>query len=137
MNSSKERTNEFVFTSMQRVFIRFLEEIEDARQAFRNYLTFRNKGNNLCKRERCDWLSSRWKFNDWFSKRAKGQLILKCLFGGFNFFQKTNENTSHTSKNEFIRSFFGRIRGLTVCFPNHLTFIKQLIFRPSYSPSIS
>ena len=25
----------------------------------------------------------------------KGQLISKCLFGVFNFFQKTNENTSH------------------------------------------
>ena len=25
---------------------------------------------------------------------AKGQLISKCLFGGFNFFQKTNENKS-------------------------------------------
>ena len=36
----------------------------------------------------------------------KGQIISKCLFGVFNFFQKTNENTSHSSKNEFIRSFF-------------------------------
>ena len=36
----------------------------------------------------------------------KGQLISKCLFVDFNFFQKTNENTSHISKNEFIRSFF-------------------------------
>ena len=39
----------------------------------------------------------------------KGQIISKCLFGVFNFFQKTNENTSHISKNELIRSFFGRI----------------------------
>ena len=30
-------------------------------------------------------------------------------FGIFNFFQKTNKNTSHSSKKEFIRSFFGRI----------------------------
>ena len=37
--------NEFVFTSMRRVFIRFLEEIEDSKKAFRNYLTFRRKGN--------------------------------------------------------------------------------------------
>ena len=35
-----------------------------------------------------------------------GQIISKRLFGGFNFFQKTNENTSHSSKNEFICSFF-------------------------------
>ena len=37
---------------------------------------------------------------------TKGQIISKCLFGVFNFFQKTNENISHTSKNEFIHSFF-------------------------------
>ena len=48
--------------------------------------------------------------------KDKGQIISKCLFGVFNFFQKTNENTSHTSKNEFIRSFFGRIHGLKFAF---------------------
>ena len=47
---------------------------------------------------------------------AKGQLISKCLFGDFNFFQKTNENTLHSSKNEFICSFFGRIHRLTIFF---------------------
>ena len=46
----------------------------------------------------------------------KGQIILKCLFGVFNFFQKRNENTSHTSKNEFICLFFGRIHSLTIGF---------------------
>ena len=40
MNSSKKRTNEFVFTCMGRVFVRFLEEIEESKKAFRNYLTF-------------------------------------------------------------------------------------------------
>ena len=40
MDSSKKQTNEFVFTSMRRVFVRFLEEIEDSKKAFRNYLTF-------------------------------------------------------------------------------------------------
>ena len=48
----------------------------------------------------------------------KGQLISKCLFGAFNFFQTTNENTLHSSKNEFIHLFFERIQGLTVCFRN-------------------
>ena len=38
VNSSK---NEFVFTSMRRVFVCFLEEIEDSKKAFRNYLTFK------------------------------------------------------------------------------------------------
>ena len=42
VNSSKKQTNEFVFTSMRRVFVRFLEEIEDSKKAFRNYLTIRN-----------------------------------------------------------------------------------------------
>ena len=41
MNSSKKRTNEFVFTTMQRVFVRFLEEIEVNKKTFRNYLSFR------------------------------------------------------------------------------------------------
>ena len=34
VNSSKKRTNEFVFTTMRRVFVRFLEEIEDSKKAF-------------------------------------------------------------------------------------------------------
>ena len=34
--------NEFVFTSMRRVFVRFLEEIEDTKKTFQNYLTFKN-----------------------------------------------------------------------------------------------
>ena len=49
---------------------------------------------------------------------SKGQLISKYLFGVFNFFQKTNVNTSYSSKNEFIRSFFGRIHGFTIFFRN-------------------
>ena len=36
VNSSKKRTNEFVFTTMQRVFVRFLEEIEVTKKTFRN-----------------------------------------------------------------------------------------------------
>ena len=40
-DSSKKWKNEFVFTTMLRVFIRFLEEIENSKKAFRNYLTFR------------------------------------------------------------------------------------------------
>ena len=44
--------NEFVFTSMRRVFIRFLEEIEDSKKTFRNYLTFRHK-----KREEMTWVT--------------------------------------------------------------------------------
>ena len=40
VNSSKKRTNEFIFTTMQHVFVRFLEEIEDTKKTFQNYLTF-------------------------------------------------------------------------------------------------
>ena len=35
--------NEFIFTSIRHVFFRFLEEIEDSKKVFRNYLTFSEK----------------------------------------------------------------------------------------------
>ena len=47
-----------------------------------------------------------------------GPIISKCLCRVLNFFQITNINTSDTSKNEYICSFYGRIHGLTVCFRN-------------------
>ena len=34
VNSSKKRRNEFVFTTMRRVFVRLLEEIEDTKKHF-------------------------------------------------------------------------------------------------------
>ena len=34
VNSSKKRTNEFVFTTMRRVLVRFLEEIVDTKKPF-------------------------------------------------------------------------------------------------------
>ena len=52
------------------------------------------------------------------SSIIKGQLISKANCQGRGFSQKTNENTSHSSKKEFIRSFFGRILGFTVSFRN-------------------
>ena len=44
-----------------------------------------------------------FKYEPWTSK---GQIITKCLFEVLNFFQKTNDNASHSSENEFIWSFF-------------------------------
>ena len=41
-DSSKKRTNEFVVTSMQRVFVHFLEESSVRKKTFRDYLTFSN-----------------------------------------------------------------------------------------------
>ena len=41
LNSSKKRSNKFVFTTMRLVFVRFSEEIEDTKKTFQNYLTFR------------------------------------------------------------------------------------------------
>ena len=41
-DSSKKRTNEFVFTSMRRLFVRFLEESLARNKTFRDYLTFSN-----------------------------------------------------------------------------------------------
>ena len=40
VNSSKTRTNEFVFTTIRHVFVWFLEEFEDTKKTFRNYLTY-------------------------------------------------------------------------------------------------
>ena len=53
---------------------------------------------------------------------TKGQIISKGLFGILEFSQKTNERIRHSSKNEFVRSFFGRIRGYQKSFRNYLTF---------------
>ena len=39
-DSPKKRTNEFVFTSMRPVFVRFLGESSARRKTFRDYLTF-------------------------------------------------------------------------------------------------
>ena len=39
-DSPKKRTNEFVFTSMRRVFVRFLGESSAGKKTFRDYLTF-------------------------------------------------------------------------------------------------
>ena len=46
-DSSKKRTNEFVFTSMRRVFVGFSEESSARKKTFRDYLTFTVK-KNLC-----------------------------------------------------------------------------------------
>ena len=54
--------------------------------------------------------------------RTKGQIISKGLFGVLEFSQKTNEQIRHSSKNEFVCSFFGRIRGCQKSFRNYLTF---------------
>ena len=42
INSFKKQTNEFVSTSMRRVFVCFLEVIEDSNKTFQNYLTFKS-----------------------------------------------------------------------------------------------
>ena len=42
---------------------------------------------------------------------VKGQIISKGLFGILGFFQKTNERIRFYYCHEFVRLFFGRIRG--------------------------
>ena len=49
--SSKKGTNEFNFTSVILVFVRFLEEIEDIKKQFRNYLTFSRRQINVNRRQ--------------------------------------------------------------------------------------
>ena len=60
-----------------------------------------------------------------FLGESKGQSISKCLLGVFNFLQKTNENKSHSSKVEFVRSFFGGNVGLRKSFRLCLTFTAR------------
>ena len=56
---------------------------------------------------------------------SKGQIISKSLFGVFNFIQKTNKNTLHTFKNEFI---FGKNSQLDkINRP-----LKRILFRMSF-----
>ena len=62
----------------------------------------------------------------------KGQLISKCLFGVFNFFQNTNGNKFvfvmryHSNKVEFVRSVFGRNVGLKNSYQLCLIFKNKL-----------
>ena len=49
--------------------------------------------------------------SDGLGSVVKGQIISIGLFGILKFSQKPNEWIRRISKNEFIRSFFGRIRG--------------------------
>ena len=56
-----------------------------------------------------DYSSNHWMQNQ-LGLLGKGQLILKCLLGVFNFFRKTNKNTSHSSKNEFFVHFWKNLR---------------------------
>jgi hypothetical protein len=68
-----------------------------------------------------------FQFKKWMKmSNSKGQLISKCLFGVFTFFQTTNQNKSTSSKVEFVCSFFGRNVGLKKSFPIFLTFISVL-----------
>ena len=62
-------------------------------------------------------------------KTTKGQLISKCLFGVFTFFQKRNENKLISSKVGYVRSFSGRNVGLKKWFGICLTFKGQLILK--------
>ena len=52
----------------------------------------------------------------------KDHLISKDLFVVFNFLQKTNQNKSHSSRIEFLCSFFGRNVSLIKSFRFCLTF---------------
>ena len=48
-------------------------------------------------------------------KHVKGQIISTCLLES-SISSKKRTKTRRTLVNKFIRSFFGRIHGLTICF---------------------
>ena len=88
--SSKKRTNEFVFTSMRRVFVGLLEEIEDSKKAFRNYLTFTYM---LCfNRKQMKNIVSEWE--------AKLRQIIQYLLGNNIFCVKTTADICRTMRKE-------------------------------------
>ena len=64
--------------------------------------------------------------------RDKGQIISKGLFGVLEVSQKTNARIHRSSKNEFVCSFFGIIRGYQKSFRNFLTFSSDQIYRTYY-----
>ena len=80
-------------------------------------------------------LKSSLVFFFWFARnwKAKGQIISKGLFGILGFFQKMNELIRFLvllgKKTEFVRSFFGRIRGYQKSFRNYLTFKACIIIQ--------
>ena len=53
-----------------------------------------------------------WQISSEKVRKIKGQLISKHFLGVVDFLQKTNKNKWHTSENEFIHLFFGRIVSL-------------------------
>ena len=66
----------------------------------------------------CHLILLMWSRNKISSSNSdKGQLISKCLFGVFNFFQKSNENKSTSGiivvKSNCFPSFFGRIEDIS------------------------
>ena len=68
-----------------------------------------------------------------FLQSAKGQLISKCLFGVFNFFQRNKQKQVnlrfHSSKIELVCSFFGKTSG----WKNHFDFVWPLVCpKPTY-----
>ena len=75
-----------------------------------------------------DLFSERWKTKHLCVPYGKGQIISKGLFVVLESSQKTNERIRCSSKNEFVCSFFGRIRGYQKSFRNYLTFRWTEIF---------
>ena len=63
---------------------------------------------------------------------SKGQIISKGLFGVLEFSHKTNKWIHRSSKNKFVCSFFGIIRGYQKSFRNFLTFSSDQIYRTYY-----
>ena len=57
---------------------------------------------------------------------AKGQLISKCFFGVFNFFQKTNENKSTWGIIVVNLNLFVRFLEETLTWKNHFDFVWPL-----------
>ena len=101
-----------VIKKCARIFF-FCRNLKNERMSFLG-LTSRHLGPLLLKN--CRVPKTFQELHSLFSEQFKGQLISKANQSSQGFSQKMNKNTSLTTKNEFIRSFFGRILSLTIFF---------------------
>ena len=112
--SSKKRTNEFVFTAMQCVFVRFWKKLKTPKKIFRNYMTFSFRFYSITiTRDVAESKVETIILNPLdLNSDAKGQLISKGHFGFFNSPKKRTKNFCPSrlgQKFEFSSSFFWRI----------------------------
>ena len=114
MNSSKKWMNEFVFTIMRRVFLRFLKEIEDTKKYFEIIwpLTSQNNFFQSCSWLQCDYL--RFLLNERAENEPK--LAISTLLHSTESFLQDQIRTTFFAKIYNILCFVYSVKKLTFVF---------------------